>query len=99
MIISDISIRRPVLATVVSLLLISVPTFVIGFVLQYVFAVQLGWTKATVGPQAEWGELILPALVLASVSFAYIIRLTRTSVSENMGAGVGWFGCMCCETR
>lgn len=73
-------------ALVVSLLLISVPTFVIGFVLQYLFAVQLGWTKATVGPKAEWGELILPAIVLASVSFAYIIRLTRTSVSENMGA-------------
>ncbi|WP_111719289.1 ABC transporter permease [Homoserinimonas sp. OAct 916] len=73
-------------ALVVSLLLISIPTFVIGFVLQYVFAVQLGWTKATVGPQAGWSELVLPAIVLASVSFAYIIRLTRTSISENMGA-------------
>lgn len=73
-------------ALVVSLLLISVPTFVIGFVLQYVVAVQLGWTKATVGSDARWDELILPAIVLASVSFAYIIRLTRTSVSENMGA-------------
>lgn len=73
-------------ALVVSLLLISVPTFVTGFVLQYVVAVELGWTKATVGPQARWDELILPAIVLASVSFAYIIRLTRTSVSENMGA-------------
>ncbi|GAA3594469.1 ABC transporter permease [Klugiella xanthotipulae] len=73
-------------ALVVSLLLISVPTFVIGFVLQYVFAVQLGWVNATVGQGAPLKDLILPAIVLASVSFAYIVRLTRTSVSDNLGA-------------
>src|SRR5437868_12041661 len=32
-------------ALVVSLLLISVPTFVVGFILQYVFGVQLGWAR------------------------------------------------------
>jgi oligopeptide transport system permease protein len=73
-------------ALVVSLLLISVPTFVLGFVLQYVFAIQLGWFRTTVGPGAPLGDLILPALVLASVSFAYIVRLTRASVADNVGA-------------
>ncbi|MEC5150494.1 ABC transporter permease [Cryobacterium sp. GrIS_2_6] len=73
-------------ALVVSLLLISVPTFVIGFILQYVFAVKLGWARTTVSSEAPLSELVLPAIVLASVSFAYIVRLTRASVSENLGA-------------
>lgn len=73
-------------ALVVSLLLISVPTFVIGFALQLVVGVQLGWARPTVSPAAPWHELILPAIVLASVSFAYIVRLTRSSVAENMNA-------------
>ncbi|SFN96912.1 ABC transporter permease [Mycetocola miduiensis] len=73
-------------ALVVSLLLISVPTFVVGFVLQLVFGVQLGWARTTVSGDAPWGELVLPAIVLASVSFAYIVRLTRASVSDNLSA-------------
>ncbi|GAA3872685.1 ABC transporter permease [Leifsonia kafniensis] len=73
-------------ALVVSLLLISVPTFVIGFVLQFVFGIQLGWARTTVSGDAPYSELILPAIVLASVSFAYIVRLTRASVSDNLNA-------------
>ncbi|GGE85045.1 ABC transporter permease [Mycetocola zhadangensis] len=73
-------------ALVVSLLLISVPTFVIGFVLQYVFGIQLGWFRPTVSGDAPWSELVLPAIVLASVSFAYIVRLTRASVADNLNA-------------
>ncbi|PPL16069.1 MULTISPECIES: ABC transporter permease [Microterricola] len=73
-------------ALVVSLLLISVPTFVIGFVLQYVFGIQLGWARTTVSSAAPYSELVLPAIVLASVSFAYIVRLTRASVADNLNA-------------
>ena len=73
-------------ALVVSLLLISVPTFVLGFVAQYVFAIQLGLFRTTVGPGAPLQDLVLPALVLASVSFAYIVRLTRASVADNVNA-------------
>jgi oligopeptide transport system permease protein len=71
---------------VASLIVIAVPIFVIGFVVQIVFGVKLGWIKPTVGPEATWGELIVPALVLGSISFAYVLRLTRDSVSENMSA-------------
>ncbi|WP_144627708.1 MULTISPECIES: ABC transporter permease [Arthrobacter] len=71
---------------VFSLLLISVPTFVIGFVLQLVIGLQLGWARPTVGSSVDFNSLILPAIVLASVSFAYILRLTRTSVAEGMDA-------------
>jgi oligopeptide transport system permease protein len=71
---------------VASLIVIAVPIFVIGFVVQIVFGVKLGWINPTVGPEATWSELIVPALVLGSVSFAYVLRLTRDSVSENLSA-------------
>lgn len=66
----------------VSLVLISLPIFVIGFVAQYFLAIQLGWFSPTVGAGAPLEDLILPALVLASISFAQIVRLTRSSVIE-----------------
>jgi len=72
-------------ALVVSLILISLPIFVIAYVAQYVFGVQLGWARTTVGPGAPLQDLILPAIVLASVSFAQIVRLTRSSVIETSG--------------
>ena len=71
---------------VASLVVIAVPTFVLGFVLQLVVGVQLGWAKPTVSGSAPWSELVLPALVLGLVSLAYVIRLTRASISENMNA-------------
>ncbi|QAY73563.1 ABC transporter permease [Agromyces protaetiae] len=72
-------------ALVVSLILISVPVFVVAFVAQFVFGVQLGWFRTTVGPGAPWGDLILPAIVLATISFAQIVRLTRASVIDTEG--------------
>lgn len=71
---------------VVSLALLAVPIFVVGFVMQLVFGVKLGWTSPTVGPDWTLGDLILPAIVLAIANFAYTIRLTRTSVAENLSA-------------
>ncbi|MFD1860968.1 ABC transporter permease [Aeromicrobium camelliae] len=71
---------------VVSLLVIAVPIFVLGFMLQLVFGVQLQWAPATVGGDASITRLILPATVLGLVSFAYVLRLTRTSVVENLTA-------------
>ncbi|AIY01505.1 ABC-type dipeptide/oligopeptide/nickel transport systems, permease component [Arthrobacter sp. PAMC 25486] len=71
---------------VASLVVIAVPTFVLGFVLQLVVGVKLGWARPTVSGTAPWNELVLPALVLGLVSLAYVIRLTRTSIGENMDA-------------
>ena len=70
---------------VVSLILISLPIFVIAFVAQLVIGIQLGWVRPTVSGAAPWNELILPGIVLATVSVAYIIRLTRESVVETRG--------------
>ncbi|MFJ3581204.1 ABC transporter permease [Streptomyces sp. NPDC090127] len=69
---------------VLTLLLISVPSFVLGFLAQYFFAHQLGWVDPNVSALAEWNELLLPAIVLGSLSLAYVARLTRTSIAENL---------------
>ena len=69
-----------------TLLVISIPIFVVGFLLQYFLGIRLGWFSPTVSGEATWSELLLPGIVLGSVSLAYIMRLTRTSVVENIHA-------------
>jgi oligopeptide transport system permease protein len=74
------------LVLVSTLFLIALPTFVTGFVLQYLFGVQWGIVRPTVSNPPTFTELILPGFVLGSVSLAYIARLARTSIAENRRA-------------
>ena len=69
-----------------TLFVISVPTFVSGTLLQYFLGVKLEWTAPAVSAAAPVGELLIPGLVLALVSLAYVTRLTRTSIAENVRA-------------
>ena len=71
---------------VFSLLLISVPTFVLGFVLQFLLGIKLGILPVTASVSVDFASLTMPAMVLGGVSLAYVIRLTRQSVSENVSA-------------
>ena len=71
---------------VFSLLLISVPTFVLGFVLQFLLGFKLGILPVTASASVNMASLTMPAMVLGGVSLAYVIRLTRQSVSENVSA-------------
>ena len=71
---------------VVSLIVIAAPTFVIGFLLQFFVGVKWGVLPATVGADYSVKSLLMPAIVLGAVSFAYVLRLTRTSVAENLTA-------------
>ena len=71
---------------VLSLVVIAVPTFVIGFLLQFFVGVKLGWLPVTAGNAPGLKDLLMPALVLGAVSFAYVLRLTRTQVGENLSA-------------
>jgi oligopeptide transport system permease protein len=70
----------------VSLILVAVPIFVIGFLAQFLFGVQWGVVPVTVGSKTSIPHLVLPALVLGAMSFAYVLRLTRNSVAENADA-------------
>lgn len=71
---------------VAGLIIIAVPIFVLGFVAQFVFGVTLGLAPVTVGGRATFGRLLLPGIVLGAVSFAYVVRLTRSAVAANSHA-------------
>ncbi|MDH6575478.1 ABC transporter permease [Kitasatospora sp. MAP5-34] len=71
---------------VITLLLISIPVPVLGFLFQTVFADQLKLVTPTVQDSMNFGQLLLPAVVLGSLSLAYVARLTRTSIVENVRA-------------
>ncbi|RRQ27937.1 ABC transporter permease [Rhodococcus sp. Eu-32] len=71
---------------VVSLVIIAVPIFVIGFLAQFFIGIKWGIVPPTVGGNTSFKNLLLPAFVLGAVSFAYVVRLTRTSVAENLNA-------------
>ena len=74
-----------------SVLGFSVPVFVIGYVLIYVFSIKLNWLPVQgYQPLAEgFGgfvqRLILPSLALSVIYIALIARITRTSVLEVLG--------------
>ena len=69
-----------------SLILFSLPVFVVAFVAQYVLGVRLAWVKPTVSPAAPVSELILPAAVLAIGIMATLMRVLRASVAEGLHA-------------
>ena len=75
-----------------SVLGFSVPTFVIGYVLIYLIAIQLGWLPVQGYQRLEDGfggfieRLVLPSLTLAVIYVALIARITRASVLEVMSA-------------
>ena len=70
---------------VLSLVVISVPTFVIGFLMQFFLGIKWGLLPAT-ATTISLKSLTMPAIVLGATSLAYVIRLTRQSVSENVSA-------------
>ncbi|MCL6585260.1 MAG: ABC transporter permease [Anoxybacillus sp.] len=67
-------------AMIFAVLGISVPSFIMASLLQYVLAIKLGMF-----PVARWESLqhtVLPALALAATPMAFIARLTRSSMLE-----------------
>lgn len=70
----------------VTLVVISIPIIVLGPMFQLIFGIHLRWASPTVGTGAPWNELILPGFVLAMLSLAYVARLTRTNLVENLRA-------------
>ncbi|WFU12901.1 ABC transporter permease (plasmid) [Rhizobium sp. CB3090] len=71
-----------------SVLGFSIPVFVIGYLLVYVFAIQLKWFpvqgyQRIAGGIGPWlNSLVLPATTLSVIYIALIARMTRTSMLE-----------------
>ena len=69
----------------------SVPVFVVGYLLAYVFALELEWfpvqgytpLSAGVGPWLS--NLVLPAVALGGIYIALIARITRATMLEVLG--------------
>ena len=73
------------LVLVSTTVIVSIPILVLGFLGQYVLGLKFGWFPIA-GIQQGWYSYLLPGLVLASGSLAYVARLTRTSMAENLRA-------------
>lgn len=71
---------------VISLLLISVPTFVTAYLFQYFLGVKWRILPVTAGSDPGFLDLLMPAMVVGTESMAYVIRLTRTQVAYNKRA-------------
>ncbi|MCX5109611.1 ABC transporter permease [Streptomyces sp. NBC_00378] len=69
-----------------TLIVISIPVFVLGFLARFVLADQLGWVAPNVQDSTDYAQLFLPGFVLAMLSMAYVARLTRTTFAENLRA-------------
>ena len=78
------------LANIVSLATISMPEFLIGYLLITFFAIQLEWfeSQATVFPDMTYWHrgyiVLLPAVALTMLVTAHILRTTRTAVLSVM---------------
>jgi oligopeptide transport system permease protein len=70
---------------VATLVLFTVPTFVLGFLLQLTFGVRLHWFPVA-GLQNGWTGYVLPCIVLGAVSVGTLGRLARTSLLENLNS-------------
>jgi ABC-type dipeptide/oligopeptide/nickel transport system permease component len=71
--------------SVIALVGISLPSFVIGPMLVYLFAVKLGWLAPS--GRFDWNDIILPAFTLGAALSAILTRMVRSSVIEELNEG------------
>ena len=64
-------------------LVISVPHFILGALLVWLFALQLGWLQAGRWDNAD--SMILPAVTLGAAPAAYLAALLRSTLIEALG--------------
>ena len=71
------------LVLVSTTMVVSIPVFVLGFLAQYFLGLRLGLFPVA-GIANGFTGYLLPGFVLAALSLAYVARLTRTSLVENL---------------
>ena len=68
---------------VIAILGITIPVFVLAALLQYLFAVKLGWL-----PTSGWGQVrhtIIPIIVLSFGTIATYARYIKSSMLDTLG--------------
>jgi peptide/nickel transport system permease protein len=68
------------LVMILSFAAVSAPQFVVGILLLYVFAVQLGWFP--IGGYGTFAHLVLPAVTLGVLGMGWYARMMRSSMIE-----------------
>ena len=69
-----------VLGKIIALLGQSLPSFWLGIVMMWIFAVMLGWLPSS--GRGSWQHIIMPAIALGWYQVAAVMRLTRSSMLE-----------------
>ena len=69
--------------SVVALVGISLPSFVVGPLLIFLFAVYMGLLRPS--GRFDWSDIILPAVTLGAALSALLTRMVRSSVIEELG--------------
>lgn len=69
-----------IIARIVGLFGISMPTFWSGILLLLIFSIHLGWLPAM--GSGGWKTLVLPSLTLGIVGAGFIVRMVRNSMLE-----------------
>jgi oligopeptide transport system permease protein len=62
---------------------ISVPHFILGALLIWSIALQMGWLQA--GRWDQWSSVILPSITLGAAPAAYLAMLLRSSLIDTLG--------------
>jgi oligopeptide transport system permease protein len=69
---------------VLTLIILALPIVVLAPISQLIFGIKLGWFPPTAGANPTFWALLLPAVVLGSIVIATELRVTRSSVAENL---------------
>ena len=74
------------LATVLSVIGVSVPSYVFALALSYTFGVRLSWFPMLFSAKDVFGSSVLPSISLSMFTMASIARFTRSEMLEVMGS-------------
>jgi oligopeptide transport system permease protein len=74
------------LCTVISVLGVSVPSYVFALGLSYTFGFRLGWLPMLYSSRQAFASSILPSIALSLFTCASIARFTRTEMLEVLGS-------------
>src|SRR5690625_4552185 len=69
--------------TAAALIGVSMPVFWLGLLLRILFSLTLGWFPAS--GSGSWLHLVLPAISVGAASAAFIARMTRSAMLEELG--------------
>ena len=74
------------LATVLSVIGVSVPSYVFALALSYTFGFRLSWFPMLFSAKDVFGSSVLPSISLSMFTMASIARFTRSEMLEVMGS-------------